>query len=156
MINKGKKKELLKHYFWLCSITSPKKNWLHYSNYIADMVMRSKFDNSSISMKEVVVTSIFFYFLFFFFFLRGGRWSWLKFNNLGLALSIALKFYKMVAKELTLKVRKFLGLLPTFVDVIGEKLVGSFLAPFPSWIGLMTFLLAAEWSYTLFLKAFPT
>ena len=56
----------------------------------------------------------------------------LKFNNLGLALSIALKFYKMVAKELTLKVRKFLGLLPTFVDVIGEKLVGSFLAPFPS------------------------
>ena len=96
------------------------------------MVMRSKFDNSSISMKEVVVTSIFFSFLFLFFFLRGGRWSWLKFSNLGLALSIALKFYKMVAKELTLKVRKFLGLLPTFVDVIGEKLVGSFLAPFPS------------------------
>ena len=36
----------------------------------------------------------------------------------------------MVAKELTLKVRKFLGLLPTFVDVIGEKtgreLFGSF------------------------------
>ena len=95
------------------------------------MVMRSKFDNSSISMKEVVVTSIFFSF-FFFFFWRGGRGSWLKFNNLGLALSIALKFYKMVAKELTLKVRKFLGLLPTFVDVIGEKLVGSFLAPFPS------------------------
>ena len=91
------------------------------------MVMRSKFDNSSISMKEVVVTSIFFSFLFFF---EGGGWSRLKFNNLGLALSIALKFYKMVAKELTLKVRKFLGLLPTFVDVIGEKtgreLFGSF------------------------------
>ena len=155
MINKGKKKrkELSKHYFWLCSITSPKKKWLHYSNYIVDMAMWSKFDNSSISMKEVVVTSIFFSFLFFF---ERGRWSWLKFNNLGLALSIALKFYKMVAKEMTLKVRKCLGLLPTFVDVIGEKLVGGFLASFPSWIGLMTFLLAAEWSYILFLKAFPT
>ena len=98
------------------------------------MVMRSKFDNSSISMKDFNFISIFFSFLFFsfLFFLRGGRWSRLEFNNLGLALSIALKFYKMVAKELTLKVRKFLGLLPTFVDVIGEKLVGSFLAPFPS------------------------
>ena len=36
-------------------------------------------------------------------------WSWFKFNNLGLALGIALKFYTSMAKELKLKVRKFLG-----------------------------------------------
>ena len=73
MIRQKKRKELSKHYFWLCSIISPKKKWLHYSNYIVDMAMWSKFDNSSISMKEVVVTSIFFSFLFFFFFFWEGE-----------------------------------------------------------------------------------
>ena len=37
---------------------------------------------------------------------------------------MALKFKANVAKELKLKVRKFLGLIPTFVEVTGEKLVG--------------------------------
>ena len=46
------------------------------------------------------------------------------FNNLGLALGLNLKFYTSVAKGLKLKVRKFLGLIPTFVEVTGEKLVG--------------------------------
>ena len=50
---------------------------------------------------------------------------WFKFNNLGLALGIALKFYTSVAKESKLKVRKFWCLIRTFVEVTGEKLVGS-------------------------------
>ena len=46
-------------------------------------------------------------------------------NNLGLALGMALKFHTIVAKMLKLKVRKFLELIPTFVEVTGEKLVGE-------------------------------
>ena len=43
-----------------------------------------------------------------------------------------LKFYTSVAKGLKLKVRKFLGLISTFVEVAGEKLVGAaFLTPRP-------------------------
>ena len=44
-----------------------------------------------------------------------------------------LKFYTSVAKVLKLKARKFLGLIPTFVEIKGEKLVGGsgFLSPPP-------------------------
>ena len=49
-------------------------------------------------------------------------WSWFKFNNLGLALGRDLKFYTSVLKELKLKVKNFLGLIRTFVEVTGEKL----------------------------------
>ena len=60
------------------------------------------------------------------------RWSWFKFNNLGLALGTNLKFYTSVAKGLKLKVRKFWGLIPTFVEVTGGKLVGGpFCPPHP-------------------------
>ena len=48
-------------------------------------------------------------------------WFWFKFNNLGLALSIVLEFYTSVAKGSELKVRKFLGLIPAFVEVSGGK-----------------------------------
>ena len=42
-----------------------------------------------------------------------------------------------MAKGLKLKVRKFWGLNPTFIEVIGEKLVGGLFAPpLPCWIGL--------------------
>ena len=58
-------------------------------------------------------------------------WSWFKFNNFGLALGIALKFYTSVAKELKLKVRKFYGLITRFVEVTGEKLVGGTFWPSP-------------------------
>ena len=58
-------------------------------------------------------------------------WSWLKFNNLGLALGTNLKFYTCLAKALKLKVRNFWDLIPTFVEVTGEKLVGVFLPPAP-------------------------
>ena len=89
------------------------------SIYTVDEFMWPKFGNSSISVKEVITTSI----------LSGfdqknrifERWSWLKFNNLKLALSTNLKFWPSVAKGLKLKVRKFLGLIPTFVEVTGEN-----------------------------------
>ena len=52
-------------------------------------------------------------------------WYWFRFNNLGLALGTNLKFYTSVAKRSKLKVRKFWELIPTFVEVTGEKLVGG-------------------------------
>ena len=69
------------------------------------------------------------------------RWSLFKFNNLVLALGTSLKFYTSVAKGLKLKVRKFWELIPTFVEVKGDKLVGvTFLSHLPpstqSWIRL--------------------
>ena len=63
------------------------------------------------------------------------EWFWFNFNNLGLALGTDLQFYTSQAKVLKLKVRKFWMLIPTFVEVTGEKLVGGVLAP-PFWIGL--------------------
>ena len=36
---------------------------------------------------------------------------------------MALKFYTRLAKALKLKVSKFLGLLPTFAEVTGKKLI---------------------------------
>ena len=57
---------------------------------------------------------------------------WFKFNNLGLALGMALKFYTSVRKGLKPKDKKFCGLIHTFVEVTGEKLVGgSFCSPLP-------------------------
>ena len=52
-------------------------------------------------MREVIITSI----------LKGfdqknhffEEWSWFKFNNLGLALGMAFKFYSIVVKGLKLK-----------------------------------------------------
>ena len=43
-----------------------------------------------------------------------------KLNNLGLTLSTNLKLYSSVANGLRLKVRMFLELIPTFVEVAGE------------------------------------
>ena len=55
-------------------------------------------------------------------------WSWFKFNNLGVALGENLKFYTSVAKGLKQKVRKFWGLILTFVEVVKKKTVrGAFL-----------------------------
>ena len=56
-------------------------------------------------------------------------WSRFKFNNLRLALAMALKFYTSLEKGLKVKVRMFWGLSPTFVEVTGEKLVGGIFAP---------------------------
>ena len=60
-----------------------------------------------------------------------------KFNNLGLALCTNLKLYTSVAKGLKQKVRKSWGLVPTFVEVTGEKLVGglfAMMAFFRTWL----------------------
>ena len=48
-----------------------------------------------------------------------------KFNNLELALGTNLKFYTSVEKGLKLKVRKFWGLIPTFLEVTRKRLVGD-------------------------------
>ena len=59
-----------------------------------------------------------------------------KFSNLRLTLGnwrLTLKFYTSVAKELKVKVRKSLELIPGFVEVTGKKLVGggNFFSPPP-------------------------
>ena len=68
--------------------------------------MWPKFGNSNISMREVIITSILWGFdqkkpLFF------EGCSWFKFNNLGMALVMALKFYTSLAKGLKLKSQSF-------------------------------------------------
>ena len=45
---------------------------------------------------------------------------------------MALKFYTSVVKGLNLKVRKFWGLTPTFIEVPEEKLVGRGAFPLPT------------------------
>ena len=77
------------------------------SNYNVNVVMGTKFDNSSISVREVIITSIFQGFDEKNHFFEG--WSWFMFNNLGLALGTNLKFYTSVKKELKLKVGEFWG-----------------------------------------------
>ena len=94
------------------------------------MVIRARFGNSSLSMRDVIMTSIF----------KGldqkkqffERCSYFKFNSLGLALGIALKFYISLAKGLKLKFIKFYGLILTFVKVIRENWQGVFLAAPPT------------------------
>ena len=124
------KKRIWRHNFYQ-DVTN--KILSRHSNCIVDAVMWPKFGNSSISMREVIITSS----------LKGfdqrktaffeGWWSWFKFSNQGLVLGTTnLKFCTSVAKGLKLKVRKFWGLIPTFVEVTGKKLVGgAFLIPPP-------------------------
>ena len=58
-----------------------------------------------------------------------GKASFFKrrpgFNNLGLVLGMTLKFCTSVTKGLKLKVKKIWWLIPTFVEVAREKLVGK-------------------------------
>ena len=57
------------------------------------------------------------------------RLSCFKVNYLRLALGTACKPYASVIKGLKLKVRKCWGLIPTFEEVTGEKLLGGVLLP---------------------------
>ena len=100
------------------------------SNYIVDMVTWPRFGNFSISMREVIINLMFI-----------RIWPeeplfWgvvlVQFNNLRLTLSMNLKFYTCMAKGLKLKARKFWGLIPTFLEVTGEKLVGGSFCPPPA------------------------
>ena len=91
----------------------------------------TKVGNSSISMRAFIISSS----------LQGfdpknrffeGR-SWFKYNKLELTLCTSLKFYTSVAKGLKRKTRKLSELIPTFVEVTGEKLLGRPLwSPSPS------------------------
>ena len=116
------------------------KNLSCHSNYIVDVVMWPKFGNSCTSMREVIITLILYGLDLKKHFFE--VWSWFKFDNLGLALGMALKLYSGVIKELKLKVRKLRRLIFTFVEVTRGKLVGggAFCPPLPphlSWIGLI-------------------
>ena len=117
--------------------------WHHQQNFITWFKLYCrcgnvpKFGNSSISMRDVISQPQFYRDLtrktaFF------EGWPRFKFNNLGLALGKNLKCYISVAKGVKLKVRIFWRLIPTFVDVTGEKPVGGrvFCPSPPSWIGL--------------------
>ena len=74
-------------------------------------------------MREVIITSI----------LKGFDQKkqlfegcfWFKFNNLELAFGMALKFNTNVTERLKLKVRNFWKLIPIFVEVIRDNLVGG-------------------------------
>ena len=94
------------------------------SNYIVDVIMRTKFGDFTTSMKEISQPQ----------FYKGLTRktnlfeviSWFKFNNLELILGMALKFHTNVAKWLQLKVRKSLEkLIPAIVEVTGKRLVGG-------------------------------
>ena len=65
------------------------------SSYIVNVVMGPKFDNSSI-YKDLNKKINFF-----------EGYCWFKFNNLGLALGMALKFYASVTSFLKLKLTKY-------------------------------------------------
>ena len=94
------------------------KIFLLESNYAKQAVIWAKFGNSSISMRVVITTSI----------LKGFDQKNLFF---GLALIMVLKFYTSVAKGLKLKARKCWGLIPTIVEVAGEKLEEVAFLPYP-------------------------
>ena len=57
--------------------------------------------------------------------------AWFKFNNLGLALGMVLKFYASVTKGLKLKDRTFWRLVPMFVGATGKEQVGVLFGPHP-------------------------
>ena len=94
-----------------------------HSNFFVNVVIWLKLGNSSISMREIIITLVLERFD------QKNHLFWgkvlIQANNLGLALGMALKFHTIVAKMLKLKVKKFLELIPTFVEVTGEKLVGE-------------------------------
>ena len=55
--------------------------------------------------------------------------SWFKFNNLGLALDMALKFYTNVAKRVRTKSQKVLGAYSNICRSYRGKLVGAPFCP---------------------------
>ena len=88
------------------------------SNYILDLVMWSNFyERSYHKLQDLTWKTTLF---------KG--WSWFKYNNLGLALGVVLKFYTSVARGLKVKVTQFLGLILALVEVTGERLVRGFSA----------------------------
>ena len=112
-----------------------------------DVVKWVKFGNSGICMREDIITSVKTIF----------EGLVLIFDDLGLALGMALKFHNSLAKGLELKVRKLWGLNLTFGEVIGQKLIGVPFCPSFSWIGLglllneqTTFHVFVFWEFMMF------
>ena len=100
---------------------------LRDTSYIVDVIVWPKLGNFSISKRKVIITSILWGFDQKNFF---ERWFCFKFNNLGIAQGMALKFYTSMSKGFELQVKTLWGLILTFVEVIIEKLIGGFFAPF--------------------------
>ena len=94
-----------------------------HSNYVVVSVMWPKFGNSSISVREVIMTSILYGFDQKFWPILVWPWNLYQFGK-----SVKTINTSMV-KALKLKVRKFSGLILTFVEVTGEKLVGGPFCP---------------------------
>ena len=110
---------------YILSMTSPAKCYYTF-HYIVDVSMWPMFGNCSISMRKFIINSILLDVVKKNYFFEG--WSWFMFNNLGLALGMVLKFYTSMAKVVKINVSKFVGLVLTFVEVTGKKLVvGAFL-----------------------------
>ena len=83
-----------------------------------------KFDNHNFSKREAIM------FQTFKAFIRNKKISngllCVKINHLGLILGTALTFDSHVVKELELKVRTSWRIIPTFEEVVSEKLIGFF------------------------------
>ena len=89
------------------------------SNYIVDVIMWSKFGNYSISMREVITVSIF---------IRIWEVVLVQFQQFETSTRYELEIWNKCGKRVKIKVRKFWGLIPTFAEVTGEKLVGGLFA----------------------------
>ena len=89
------------------------------SNYIADAIMWPKFGNHSISMRQVIIISIWRGFdRKNDFFLRGDLDS-----SSIIAIWYGLEMLHRRSKRVKTKNQKVLELIPTFVEVTGEKMV---------------------------------
>ena len=103
----------------------------HDSNYVVDLVMWPKFGNSSISMREVIITSILSRFD------QKSRFCWrvvlVQVKNFLADTRYKLEILHQCDKKTKLRIRKFCGITPTFVEITEGKLVrGSFcLLPHP-------------------------
>ena len=121
---------ILIHNFWVFQLFHDvTKKIMTCSNFIEHLVLWPKFGKSiGISMREVIIKDLIRKTTFF------ERWSWLKFNNLELAVGTALKFHTSCGKRVKTQSPRVLGANPTFLDITEEKLVVA--PPPPFWIVL--------------------
>ena len=99
------------------------------SNYIVDVAIWSKFGNSSFSMREFIITQFQKDLTRKTNFFEGC--CWFKFNNLGLALGMALKFYTSVAKGLILRANYYVCISYSKKTNSGRRGGGLLASPHP-------------------------
>ena len=122
--------------------------------------MKWKFGITTISNKKVIITSVLQDFeqkTTFFWEVVLVQIHWFGTGS-RFKTGSGIKVLRQCRTELKLKVRKILGLIPSFVEVAFEKLIrGSFahpLPPSPSWIGLKSSSTTNIWnSSTFFFKS---